>query len=82
MSHLYALYIIIMCMISITGIGKLLSDTGKELTVKFDRTCSFRKVFDSIVDDVNQMARKCGELDQRARQLCNDLHINTQEFTG
>ena len=63
------------------GISKLLSDTGKELNTKFDRI-SFRNVFDSIVNDVNQMARKCGELDQRAKQLCNDLHTDIEEFSN
>ena len=63
------------------GIGKLLSDTGRELNAKFDRI-SFRNVFDSIVDNVNQMARKCGELDQRAKQLCSDLRISIEEFNN
>ena len=59
----------------------MLSDTGRELNAKFDRI-SFRNVFDSIVDDVNQMVRKCGELDQRAKQLCSDLRITIEEFSN
>ena len=55
-------------------------DTGKDLNAKFDGI-SFRNVFDSIVDEVNQLARKCGELDQKAKQLCNDLHISIEEFS-
>ena len=56
-------------------------DTGKELNAKFDRI-SLRNIFDSIVNDVNQLARKCGELDQKAKQLCNDLHITgIEEFS-
>lgn len=84
MYHIYSCAVIPVCTFYYdldAGISKLLSDTGRELNAKFDRI-SFRNVFDSIVDNVNQMARKCGELDQRAKQLCSDLRISIEEVNN
>lgn len=63
----------------IVGLNDLLVDAEKELGIKFDTTCAFSKVYGYIAQYTGKMGKKCGELEQRAIQLCRDLQVLTDE---